>query len=154
MKKFLRAFIFPTTCCSVILLSGCDSQAEPDFDFAPVHEIRENFPQTVEELKAREFDNLNFSNADCSFPGIDSISELSTDRFNGKSAQEIYDFFSASIDTLMPGKFSDERKLNEIRFYDVDNPDDEPVSSYPTIQDYKCFVRSWRYGWRHLSKNG
>lgn len=141
MKNFLRAFIILTICCSVILLSGCDSQTEPDLDFAPVPEIRENFSRTVEKLKAREFDNLNFSNADFSFPEIDSISELSLDRFNGKSAQEIYDFFGASLDALVPGKFSDEQKLNEIRFYDGKNPD----GTFQTIKEYTLTDYPWPF---------
>lgn len=130
MKKVFRIFALLTICCSVIILSGCGS--DEVLDYAPVSEVRENFSRSVEELKACEFDNLDFSNADFSFPAIDSISELSFSYYSGKSAQEIYDFFSSSIDTLVPGKFSDEQKLNEIRFYDGKNPD----GTYQTIKEY------------------
>ena len=130
MKKIFRIAALLTICCLVTMLSGCGS--DEALDYAPVTEIRENFLQSVEELKACKFDNLDFSDADFSFPEIDSISELSFSQYSGKSAQEIYDFFSSSIDTLMPGKFSDEQKLNEIRFYDGKNPD----GTYQTIKEY------------------
>lgn len=130
MKKILHAIILLTICCSVIIISGCGS--DTDFDYKPVSEIRENFSQSVEELKSREFDNLDFSHADFSFPEIDSISLLALTSFEGKSVQGLYDFFSASVDTLAPGKISDEQKLNEIRFYDGKNPD----GTRPTIKEY------------------
>ena len=131
MKKILRAIILLTICCSVIIISGCGS--ETNLDYKPVSEIRENFSRSVEELKSREFDNLDFSNAEFfDFPEIDSISLLALTPFEGKSAQELYDFFSVSVDALAPGKFSDEQKLNEIRFYDGKNPD----GTRPTIKEY------------------
>lgn len=143
MKKFLRAIILSVICCSAI--SGCDSgtglNSEPvsesgtkmGFDYKPIPEIRENFSQTVENLRVAEFENLDFSNAEFfDFPEIDSISLLALTPFNGKSAQEIYDFFSASVDTLASGKFTDEQKSNEIRFYDGKNPD----GTYQTIKEY------------------
>lgn len=133
MKKILRATILLAICCSVMIMPGCGSDSEPGFDYKPISEIRENFSQTVENLRAAEFDNLDFSNAEFfDFPEIDSISLLALTSFEVKSAQELYDFFSESLDTLMPGKFSDEQKLNEIRFYDGDNPD----GTRPTIKEY------------------
>lgn len=126
-----------------MIIPGCDSDTGSDsddgFDFKPISEIREIFPQTVEELKTREFDNFDFSNADFSFPEIDNIYELSLDPFLGKSAQEIYDFFSASLETLMPGKYSEEMKMNTIFFWDGKNPD----GTYQTIKDYEPTDDTW-----------
>ena len=157
MKNILHTIILLIICCSMMIIPGCDfdtgdySNTDSDtgdysdidsdtgfdsdngWDFKPISEIRENFPKTVEELKTREFDNLDFSNADFSFPEIDNIYELSLDAFLGKSAQEIYDFFSASLETLMPGKYSEEMKMNTIFFWDGENPD----GTYQTIKDYK-----------------
>lgn len=162
MKNKLLAFIVLITFCLTII-SGCKPNPEPGFeavsdssystvsglkagfDFAPVSEIRENFPKLTKELRELEFDNLNFSKTEFSFPEIDSISELSSNLFSVNSAQEIYDFFSVSIDTLMPGKFSDGQKLNEIRFYDVETPDNNPVDSFPTIDDYKLTEYPWPF---------
>lgn len=130
MKKILHIIVLLVICSLTIVVSGCDS--EDKLEFAPVSEIRENFSRSVEELKTCEFDNLDFSNTDFSFPEIDSINELSLGDFSGKSARELYDFFSVSVDALAPGKFSDEQKLNEIRFYDGENPD----GTRPTIKEY------------------
>ena len=99
------------------------SEFNTDLDFAPVSEIRENFSQITEELQEIEFDNLDFSKAEFSFPEIDSVSDLSLGFFTGKSAQEIYNFFCSSLDTLMPEKFSDEVKEYEIRFSDAGRPE-------------------------------
>lgn len=139
MKKIYRVIALLTICCSVILFSGCGS--DEGLKYASVSEIRKNFSKSVEELKAREFDNLDFSKADFSFPKIDSISKLSLSSFTGKSAQEIYDYFSKSLDTLVPGKFSDEQKMNEIRFYDGENPD----GTRPTIKEYTPTERPWPF---------
>lgn len=165
MKKSKR-IVLATLICTSLFLTGCNisnksdntvgwesgnslavtvSDLKTDFDYAPVSEIRENFSQITEELRESEFDNLNFSKAEFSFPEIDSISELSSELFPVNSAQEIYDFFSASIDNFMPGKFSEERKLNEIRFYDVEHPDNKPVDSFPTIDDYKLTEYPWPF---------
>lgn len=123
MKKILHTIILLTICCSVIIISGCDSGtgsdsgsvSEPDFEYKPIPEIRENFSQTVENLRATEFENLDFSNADFfDFPEIDSISLLALTSFEGKTVQELHDFFCMSLDTLVPGKISDEQKMNEI----------------------------------------
>lgn len=147
MKKILRTVILLTICFLVIIISGCGS--DENLDYAPVSKIRENFSQTVENLRKAEFDNLDFSNTDFSFPEIDSINELSLGDFSGKNAQELYDFFSASVDALAPGKFSNERKLNEIRFYDGENPDGTrptikeytPTNSpYPFVENDDCFM--------------
>lgn len=131
MKKILRAIILLTICCLVTVISGCDSDA--GLDFAPVSEIRENFSRSIEELKSREFDNLDFSHADFSFPEIDSISLLALTSFEGKSAQELHDFFGMSLDTLVPGKFTDKQKINEILFADGERVNGE----LPTIKEYK-----------------
>lgn len=145
MKKILHTIILLIICCLIMIISGCDSDTGGDsddgWDFKPIPEIRENFSQTVEELKTREFDNLDFSNADFSFPEIDNIYELSLDWFSGKSAQEIYDFFSASIETLMPGRYSEEMKMNTVKFWDGENPD----GTYQTIKDYKPTDNPWPF---------
>ncbi len=123
MKKILRAIILLTICCSVMIMPGCgsgtgsdsDSVSESGFDYKPIPEIRENFSQTVENLRTAEFDNLDFSNADFfDFPEIDSISLLALTSFEGKTVQELHDFFCMSLDTLVPGKIFDEQKMNEI----------------------------------------
>lgn len=161
MKKPSYSIILLAVFASTITLSGCDadtgfssdadsgfstiSEIKTGFDFAPISEIRENFPQLTAELQELEFDNLNFSKAEFSFPEIDSITELSSKQFSVNSSQEIYDFFSSSIDYLMPGKFSEEQKRNEIRFYDVETPDNEPVDSFPTIDDYKLTEYPWPF---------
>ena len=182
MKKILHTIILLALCGSVVTLSGCDfnasSDSEPGFSsdtgvssnadinsdtsvnsgsgtelkFAPVTEIRENFSQSAEALRAREFDNLDFSKTEFDFPEVDSVTELSIEQYLSKDAQEIYDFFSASIDTLMPGKYSEEQKRNEIRFYDYyeedpENPESYPSQpeSFPTIEDYKVTDYSWPY---------
>lgn len=132
MKIILRTIVLLILCCSVIIVSGCASNT--GLDFAPVSEIRENFSRTVEGLRDAEFDNLDFSNAEFVFPEIDSISELSLDVFTEKSAQEIYDFFSMSLDTLVPGKFSDEQKMNYIVFTDGERDAD---GNAPTINEYE-----------------
>lgn len=174
MKKILHTIILSALCGSVVTLSGCDfetgSDYEPGFSsdtgvssdadlssdtsvnsgsdtelkFAPVTEIRENFSQTAEALREREFDNLDFSKTEFEFPEVDSVTELSIEPYLSKDAQEIYDFFSASIDTLMPGKYSEEQKRNTIRFYDYyeedpENPESHPPrpESFPTIEDYE-----------------
>lgn len=123
-------------CFSVIIISGCNSHT--GLKFKPVSEIRENFSRTVEGLRASEFDNLDFSNTEFGFPEIDSISELSLGDFSGKSAQEIYDFFSMSLDALVPGKFTEEQKLYEIRFTDGGrDPESSSFYDFPTIKEYK-----------------
>ena len=179
MKKILQTIILLVLCGSVVTLSGCDfetgSDYEPGFSsdtgvssdadlssdtsvnsgsdtelkFAPVTEIRENFSQTAEALREREFDNLDFSKTEFEFPEVDSVTELSIEPYLSKDAQEIYDFFSASIDTLMPGKYSEEQKRNTIRFYDYyeadpENPENIPPlpESFPTIEDYKLDRKS------------
>ncbi len=130
MKKILRAIILLTICCLVTVMSGCDSDA--DLDFAPVSEIRENFSRSVEELRSREFDNLDFSNADFNFPEIDSISFLALTSFKGKSAEELHDFFSEGLDALVPGKITGEQKTNEIRL-----SGERVNGELPTIKEYK-----------------
>lgn len=140
MKKLLRTVILSAICCSLLIMSGCDSKTGTDtssgsnagFDYVPIEAVRDGFSQAVEELKALEFDNLDFSNTEFSFPEIDSISKLELPNFTGKSAQELYDFFSASLEKFMPGKFSEEEKLNEIFFYNERNPD----GTHQTIKDY------------------
>lgn len=176
MKKNLQTFILPVICGLTVTLSGCDSKTNSDYEpgyssntdfisdvdsnsdtdacsdfdaelqFVPVIEIRKNLSKTAEELKTREFDNLDFSSTEFSFPEIDSITELSAEPYLSKDLHEIYDFFGATIDTLMPGKFTEEQKRSEIRFYDVeDKPEDVPVESYPTIDDYKLTDYAWPY---------
>lgn len=116
MKKLIRAIALLTVFCSVILFSGCGS--DEGLNYASISEIRKNFSSSVEELKKIDFENLDFSKAEFSFPEIDSICKLSLSSFSGKSAQEIFDFFSSSIDTLVPNKFSYEQKYDKVRFYD------------------------------------
>lgn len=125
---------------------------DTELKFAPITEIRENYQQIIEELRTREFDNLDFSKTEFAFPEIDSLTELSNEPYISKSTQEIYDFFSASIDTLMPGKYSEEQKRNTIRFYDYyeedpENPESHPPrpESFPTIEDYKLTDYAWPY---------
>lgn len=139
MKKLIRAIALLTVFCSVILFSGCGS--DEGLNYASISEVRKNFSSSVEELKKIDFENLDFSKAEFSFPEIDSISKLSLSSFSGKSAQEIYDFFSMSLDTLVPGKFSDEQKLNEIRFYDGENSD----GTRPTIKEYTLSENPWPF---------
>ena len=148
MKKILNPIILLTICCSIMITSGCASDtqsssapvSDPDagYEFAPIAEIRENFSQITNELREDEFVNLNFSNAEFSFPEIDSISELRLELFSGKSAREIYDFFCESLETLMPGKYSDEVKEYEIRFADGKRPEGSTgYYDFPTIKEYK-----------------
>ena len=140
MKTILRAIILLTICCSVMITSGCAtdarsnsstvsdpdtgsessdiSESEPDagYEFTPITEIRENFSQFVDELCAGEFVNLDFSNAEFSFPEIDSISKLSLSVPTGKSPRELYDFYCESLEALLPGVYSDEEKFDLIDF--------------------------------------
>lgn len=161
MKLIMRKVILLIICGLMVLISGCNSTVESDFVscsdiligsepnadyiFEPISKIAENFPQITEELRTSNFENLNFSKSEFSFPEIDSIAELSTDIFAVNGAQEIYDFFSESIDNLMPGKFSEEQKRSGIRFYDVDQPENEPADSFPTIDDYKLTEYPWPF---------
>lgn len=131
MKKTIRTIVLSAVCCFAAILSGCDS--EEGLKFAPIKEVRENFTQSVEELKACEFENLNFSKASFSFPEIDSISKLSIDVLSGKSAQEIYDFMCESIDSFMPGKYTAEQKMKDMKFYDGTRDKD---GNFPTMKDY------------------
>ena len=177
MKKFLRAIILLTVCCSVVITSGCASDtrsnsssvsefgtgsdlsnvSEPDagFELVPISEIRENFSQSIEEIRTSEFVNLNFSKAEFSFPEIDSISKLLLSVPSGKSPREMYDFICESLDILLPGVYSDEEKTDIIRFRD-DNmrSENEPsltIDKYelrpageniiPMIMDNKCFMQ-------------
>ena len=177
MKKILRTIILLTVCCSVMIISGCASDPwsssahvsdsdtgsdfsnvpEPDagFDLAPISEIRENFAQSVKEIRTGKFVNLDFSKAEFSFPEIDSISELSLSVPSWESPREMYVFICESLDILLPGVFSDEEKLDIIRFRD-DNMRSENESSLtidkyelrpageniiPTIKDNKCFMQ-------------
>lgn len=132
MKTFLRTIILLTICCIAITTSGCAS--DTDFELTPISEIRENFSRTAEELKAAEFDNLDFSKAEFSFPEIDSISKLSVTDFAGKSLREMYDFYCDSLETLMPGVYSEEEKLNGILLSDTNR---DPYLPYLPIDEYE-----------------
>lgn len=163
MKNFLRAIILLTVCCSVLITSGCASDtrsnsssvSEPDtgsessnvseskpdngFELMPISEIRESFEKDAENIKNKEYDNLNFDKA-VFFPPpqIDSISELKLVKLAGKSTDEVYDFFCKTVDTLTDNKYTDEEKRNEIRFFDAE-PDESKPDPYkwPNIDEYK-----------------
>lgn len=142
MKKIIGSLFI--VCCLLITVSGCDHESgsgyepisDPDagLEYVPISEIREDYSQIIGELRDAEFENLDFSDADFNFPEIDSISALSLGDFSGKSAQEIYDFFCMSLDTLMPGEFSDEQKMNGIVFTDGER---DAEGNPPTINEYK-----------------
>ncbi|MCH5196436.1 MAG: hypothetical protein J1F28_06965 [Oscillospiraceae bacterium] len=117
---------------TALLLAGCDSAES--FELAPISEIRENFSQTTEELKASSFENLDFSKAEFSFPEIDSISKLSLITFAGKSLREMYEFYCDSLETLMPGVYSEEEKLNGILLSDTNR---DPYLPYLPIDEYE-----------------
>ena len=178
MNKILHAIFLLTICCSILITSGCASdtrsnsssvsgpdtgsdipsvsEPEPDegFELVPISEIRENFSQSVEEVRASEFVNLNFSKAEFSFPETDSISRLSLSPQTGISPRELYDFYCERIEYLLPGVYSDEEKLNLMRFCYRNNDDlyrltiDEYEPLYdggdtPAVlfEDKKCFMQ-------------
>lgn len=150
MKKTLRFIIILTLCCLLPIMSGCAPEGDTDPEFLPVTEIRENFSKYVEDVRSFEFDNLDFSNAEFKFPEIDSISLLERSVLTGKSVQELYDFFSASLDTFVPGEFSEEEKQDKIIFYGgkkdegpaptLKEYDSDSENPWPAIDDEKCFM--------------
>ena len=163
MKKILRAIILLTICCSMLITSGCASDtrsnsstvSDPDtgsessdisesapdegFELVPISEIRERFEKDAENIKNKEYDNLNFDKAVFSPPPqIDSISELKLVRLAGKSTDEVYDFFCKTVDTLTDNKYTDEEKRYEIRFADIGRDENRPDSyTLPNIDEYK-----------------
>ena len=185
MKKTLRSVILLMICCSVMITSGCasdprsnsstvsvpdtgsdipnvsdtDPVSEPDegYELVPISEIRENFSQIADELRESRFENLDFSKAEFGFPEIDSISRLSLSVPTGKSPRELYDFYCESLETLLPGVYSDEEKFDLIDFIHwgsdtSSGPDHLTVDEYelmdggeetPSIlfMDDKCFMQ-------------
>lgn len=161
MKKILHTIILLTICCSVMITSGCSTDprsnsstvsepdtgsessnvSEPDagYEFAPITEICESFEKDAENIKNKEYDNLNFDKAVFSPPPqIDSISELKLVRLAGKSTDEVYDFFCKTVDTLTNNKYTNEEKRYEIRFYDAERDESKPGPyQWPNIDEYK-----------------
>ena len=182
MKKILRTIILLTVCCSILITSGCasdprsnssavsvpdtgsdipnvsdtDPVSEPDkgFDLVPISEIRENFSQITENLRKSRFENLDFSNAEFSFPEINSISKLSCSLQKGISPRELYDFYCERLEYLMPGVYSDEEKFDLMQFCYVSGnelsrltvDEFEPLydgGDMPAVlfEDKKCFMQ-------------
>ena len=167
MKKVIKTFVSIILCCSVIMTSGCasdprsgsapvsgsdtgsvipnvsdtDPVSYPDarFDLVPISEIRENFSQITDELRESEFVNLDFSKAEFGFPEIDSISKLSLSVPTGKSPRELYDFYCESLETLLPGVYSDEGKFDLMEFiywnYDTNERHNLTIDEYELIND-------------------
>ena len=173
MKKGFKKIISLILCCSILIISGCASdprsssapvsdsdtgsefpnvsESEPDagFELVPISEIRENFSQSIEEIRMREFVNLDFSKAEFSFPEIDSISKLSIGEQKGLSPRELYDFYCERLEYLLPGVYSDEEKLNLMKFvngplyltideYELKDNDETPIVLF---EDNRCFMQ-------------
>lgn len=115
------------------------SYGESAFVRGTFSEIRESFEKDVENIKNKEYDNLNFDKAEFSPPPqIDSISELKLVKLAGKSPDELYDFFCKAVDTLTDNKYTDEEKRYEIRFADGKHDESKPYPyTWPDIDEYK-----------------
>lgn len=160
-----KKIIILITVCAAILLTGCDRSdkssesndtvvVESDNSIveaaynekAELSEIRENFLEICERIRNNEYDNLNFKNTEFLCPEINEVSELTRKTLTGKSVDEIYEFFSESVDTLTDNFYTEEEKKHEIRFIcsvvDEEKVDDSeekiPYPYYlPNIEDYK-----------------
>lgn len=159
-----------------LLLSGCATQTqsdeqesfvdeesnavgeENDFDTIGISELRENFDDVCEKIKALDTQNIDFSDAKITFTDADEVSVLALSELSGKTAEEQYEFFFNAVDELMPGKYTDDEKEYEIRFLDGDEvnadseypyncPDksqyaniNEKVSPWLTVDNDDCFI--------------
>lgn len=124
-----KRIILSITICAAVLLTGCDKankSSESDDavgmendnslavavydEKAELSEIRENFSEICERIRNNEYGNLHFQNADFSCPELNEVSELTRKPLTGKGVDEIYDFFSKSVDTLTDNFYTDEEK--------------------------------------------
>ena len=157
MKRTKLIALFITICMSLLLpgcntpsttTSGSNDSVETVNSAAYIadnairgtfSEICESFERKVENIKKKDYDNLNFDKAVFSPPPeIDSISELKLVKLSGKSTNEIYDFFGDAVDELTDNKYSDEEKHLEIRFRDAERDESKPLPyDFPNIDEYK-----------------
>lgn len=127
------------------LLSGCKSKSasdiSTDIEKISISEVRESFSDDIMKIKKSNFDNISFENLSIySFPEINTVHLLNVVNTQNSSTDELYNFMCEKIDELMPGKYTDEQKMNGIRFVDggIFHEDAEVKSFiFPNIQEYK-----------------
>lgn len=133
----------------IALLSGCESndateQASDvlvDITKISISEVKESFNDEIIKMKENRFDNISFEDLKIySFPEMDAVHILNVVHTQSPSADELYHFMCEKIDEFMPGKYTDEQKMNGIRFVDggIFHENAELKSFiFPNIQEYK-----------------
>ncbi len=144
-KKWMLAFGAAFTA----LLSGCESNNATEHtsdvlintERISISEVKESFNDEIIKIKEGSFDNISFEDLRIySFPEINEVHLLNVVNTQNSTTDELYHFMCEKIDELMPGKYTDEQKMNGIRFVDggIFNESAELKSFiFPNIQEYK-----------------
>lgn len=121
---------------TTLLLTGCVNTGSIDESsiLTPISTVKSVFEEDSQSLRSQSFDNMDFSKTHFSFPQTDEFYSLEYKITDYNISPDCaYDYMCKRLDELFPGKFSDEEKASEIRFYDVGE-----VSEYPTLEQYKA----------------
>lgn len=131
MKKIIALIL--SALIAPAILSGCTGGAAKRTD--DISNVCERFEEDFKRLCSKEYDNLIFMDTTYTAPKADYVCELTMTPLMGKTTDEIYDFFSKTVDILTDKKYTDEEKRYEIRFVDAANSyTDDSGKSYP----YSC----------------
>ncbi len=138
MRK-LRTTLAAFGLSALFLLVGCVNKETSDQSLMPITEVRATFDQQINKIKSQGFDNFNLEDTYFSFTEADKVYDIEYEKTKFKcSPDEAYDYICKMTDRLIPGMYSDEQKLNEVRFVDCDMISDEDFPfRYPTLEQYK-----------------
>lgn len=140
MRTLKKALIFGAVI--PFFLSGCENNSSKKnseilTELTDISKVGESFDDEIEKLKESEFDNISFADLNVySFPEIDAVYSLNVVQNSNGTADELYKFMCEKIDELMPDKYTDEQKLNEICFVDC-GYFDENARQFPNYRQYK-----------------